>query len=59
MSVWPSARRAVSQTTPYDLRSPYSASKAASDHLVNAWHHTYGLPVVLTNAATITGPGGF
>ncbi|MFM7086248.1 MAG: dTDP-glucose 4,6-dehydratase, partial [Cyanobium sp.] len=35
-----------SETTPYDPRSPYSASKAASDHLVNAWHHTYGLPVV-------------
>ena len=36
-----------SESTPYDPRSPYSASKAASDHLVNAWHHTYGLPVVL------------
>jgi dTDP-glucose 4,6-dehydratase len=40
-----------SETTPYDPRSPYSASKAASDHLVNAWHHTYGLPVVLTNCS--------
>ena len=38
-----------SEDTPYDPRSPYSASKAASDHLVRAWHHTYGLPVVLTN----------
>jgi dTDP-glucose 4,6-dehydratase len=40
-----------SETTPYDPRSPYSASKAASDHLVSAWHHTYGLPVVLTNCS--------
>ena len=36
-------------TTPYDPRSPYSASKAASDHLVRAWHHTYGLPTFVTN----------
>ncbi|MDA7434750.1 dTDP-glucose 4,6-dehydratase [Synechococcus sp. AH-601-J22] len=40
-----------SETTPYDPRSPYSASKAASDHLVRAWHHTYELPVVLTNCS--------
>ena len=40
-----------SETTPYDPRSPYSASKAASDHLVNAWHHTFGLPVVPTNCS--------
>ncbi len=40
-----------SESTPYDPRSPYSASKAASDHLVSAWHHTYGLPVVLTNCS--------
>ena len=39
------------EETPYDPRSPYSASKAASDHLVNAWHETYGLPVVLTNCS--------
>jgi len=45
-----------SETTPYDPRSPYSASKAASDHLVNAWHHTYGLPVVLTNCSNNYGP---
>ena len=38
-----------SETTPYDPRSPYSASKAAADHLVRAWGHTYGLPVLLTN----------
>ena len=40
-----------SEITPYDPRSPYSASKAASDHLVRAWHHTYGMPVVLTNCS--------
>lgn len=39
------------EETPYDPRSPYSASKAASDHLVRAWHETYGLPVVLTNCS--------
>ena len=39
------------EKTPYDPRSPYSASKAASDHLVMAWHHTYGLPVVITNCS--------
>ena len=39
------------ERTPYDPRSPYSASKAASDHLVRAWHHTYGLPVLLTNCS--------
>lgn len=37
------------ETTPYDPRSPYSASKASSDHLVRAWHHTYGLPTFVTN----------
>ena len=45
-----------SETTPYDPRSPYSASKAASDHLVRAWYHTYGLPVVLTNCSNNYGP---
>lgn len=48
-----------SETTPYDPRSPYSASKAASDHLVLAWHHTYGLPVVLTNCSNNYGPWQF
>ena len=48
-----------SETTPYDPRSPYSASKASSDHLVNAWHHTYGLPVVLTNCSNNYGPWQF
>lgn len=40
-----------SETTPYAPNSPYSASKAASDHLVRAWHHTYGLPVLTTNCS--------
>ncbi|PZX42014.1 dTDP-glucose 4,6-dehydratase [Roseinatronobacter thiooxidans] len=47
------------ETTPYDPRSPYSASKAASDHLVQAWHHTYGLPVVMTNCSNNYGPFHF
>ena len=48
-----------SETTAYDPRSPYSASKAASDHLVSAWHHTYGLPVVCTNCSNNYGPWQF
>ena len=47
------------ETTAYDPRSPYSASKAASDHLVSAWHHTYGLPVVMTNCSNNYGPFHF
>ena len=47
------------EDTPYDPRSPYSATKAASDHLVMAWHHTYGLPVVLTNCSNNFGPWQF
>lgn len=47
------------EQTPYDPRSPYSASKAASDHLVRAWHETYGLPVVLTNCSNNYGPYHF
>ncbi|WP_370030243.1 dTDP-glucose 4,6-dehydratase [Qipengyuania mesophila] len=47
------------EDTPYDPRSPYSASKAASDHLVNAWHETFGLPVVLTNCSNNYGPFHF
>jgi dTDP-glucose 4,6-dehydratase len=47
------------ETTPYDPRSPYSASKAASDHLVRAWHETYGLPVVLSNCSNNYGPFHF
>jgi dTDP-glucose 4,6-dehydratase len=56
-SLGPTGR--FSETTPYDPRSPYSASKAASDHLVSAWHHTYGLPVVLTNCSNNYGPWQF
>lgn len=47
------------ETTPYQPNSPYSASKAASDHLVRAWHHTYGLPVVTTNCSNNYGPYQF
>ena len=47
------------QTTRYDPNSPYSASKAASDHLAMAWHRTYGLPVVLTNCSNNYGPYHF
>ncbi|SIO59801.1 dTDP-glucose 4,6-dehydratase [Rhodovulum sp. ES.010] len=47
------------ETTPYAPNSPYSASKAASDHLVRAWHETYGLPVVLTNCSNNYGPYHF
>ena len=47
------------ESSPYDPRSPYSASKAASDHLVRAWHETYGLPVVLTNCSNNYGPFHF
>jgi dTDP-glucose 4,6-dehydratase len=47
------------ENTPYDPRSPYSASKAASDHLVRAWGETYGLPVVLTNCSNNYGPYHF
>lgn len=48
-----------SETTPYTPNSPYSASKAASDHLVRAWHHTYGLPVLTTNCSNNYGPYQF
>jgi dTDP-glucose 4,6-dehydratase len=47
------------ETTPYSPNSPYSASKAASDHFVRAWHHTYGLPVVITNCSNNYGPFQF
>ncbi|MEI7900879.1 MAG: dTDP-glucose 4,6-dehydratase [bacterium] len=47
------------ECTPYAPRSPYSASKAASDHLVMAWHHTYGLPVLITNCSNNYGPFHF
>jgi dTDP-glucose 4,6-dehydratase len=47
------------EDTAYDPRSPYSASKAASDHLVRSWHHTYGLPVLVTNCSNNYGPYHF
>ncbi len=47
------------EETPYDPRSPYSASKAGSDHLVSAWCHTYGLPVLITNCSNNYGPYHF
>lgn len=47
------------ETTPYDPRSPYSASKASSDHFVRAYHHTYGLPVVISNCSNNYGPNQF
>lgn len=47
------------ETTPYAPSSPYSASKASSDHLVRAWHRTYGLPVLLTNCSNNYGPYHF
>lgn len=48
-----------SEISAYDPRSPYSASKAASDHLVRSWHHTYGLPVLVTNCSNNYGPYHF
>ncbi len=47
------------ETTAYDPRSPYAASKAASDHLTRAWHHTYGLPVIVSNTTNNYGPWQF
>jgi len=47
------------ETTAYDPRSPYSASKAASDHFVRAYHHTYGLPVVISNCSNNYGPNQY
>lgn len=47
------------ESTSYDPRSPYSASKASSDHLVRAWHHTYGLPTLITNCSNNYGPYHF
>jgi dTDP-glucose 4,6-dehydratase len=50
---------AFSETTPYAPNSPYSASKAGSDHLVRAYHHTYGLPTLTTNCSNNYGPYQF
>jgi dTDP-glucose 4,6-dehydratase len=56
-SLGPTGR--FSEATPYAPNSPYSASKAASDHLVRAWHHTYGLPTLATNCSNNYGPYHF
>lgn len=48
-----------SEATPYAPRSPYSASKASADHLVRAWHHTFGMPVLITNCSNNYGPFHF
>jgi dTDP-glucose 4,6-dehydratase len=48
-----------SETTPYDPSSPYSATKAASDHIAKAWHRTYGLPVIVSNCSNNYGPYQF
>ena len=53
-SLGPTGR--FSETTPYAPNSPYSASKASADHLVRAWHHTYGLPVLISNCTNNYGP---
>jgi dTDP-glucose 4,6-dehydratase len=53
------ATGSFSESTPYDPRSPYSASKAGSDHLVRAYYHTYGLPVTITNCSNNYGPYQF
>jgi dTDP-glucose 4,6-dehydratase len=50
---------AFTETHPYEPNSPYAASKAASDHMVRAWHHTYGLPVLTTNCSNNYGPYHF
>jgi dTDP-glucose 4,6-dehydratase len=48
-----------SENSPYQPNSPYSASKASSDHLIRAWHHTYGLPTIITNCSNNYGPNQF
>jgi len=53
------AKGLFSETTPYSPNSPYSASKASSDHLVRAWHETYGLPTIITNSSNNYGPYQF
>jgi dTDP-glucose 4,6-dehydratase len=58
-SLSPNGNEQFTEETPYDPRSPYSASKAASDHLVRAWHETYGLPVVVSNCSNNYGPYHF
>jgi dTDP-glucose 4,6-dehydratase len=54
--VYGAAEEAIHEGTPYAPTSPYAATKAASDHLVHAWHHSYGLPVLTTHCSTNYGP---
>lgn len=58
-SLPPNPEAKFTESTPYDPRSPYSASKASSDHLVRAWAATYGLPVIVTNCSNNYGPYHF
>jgi len=53
------AKGSFNEKTPYDPRSPYSATKASSDHLVRAWFHTFGLPILITNCSNNFGPWQF
>src|SRR5690606_28412075 len=55
----PTRRSSDLEETPYDPSSPYSASKAGSDHLASAWHRTYGLPVIIANCSNNYGPYQF
>ena len=59
MVPWPRVNQPFNETHRYEPNSPYSASKAASDHLVRAYHHTYGLPVLTTNCSNNYGPYQF
>ena len=59
MAPWPRANQLSAKPRRYEPNSPYSASKAASDHLVRAYHHTYGLPVLTTNCSNNYGPYHF
>ena len=58
-SFWFSEKKDYFRKNTYDPRSPYSASKAASDHLANAWFHTYNFPVIKTNCSNNFGPYQF
>ena len=53
------AKGFFNESTPYNPKSPYSASKASSDHLVQAWFHTYGLPILISNCSNNYGPWQF
>ena len=55
MVVW-EKKASFLETNPYEPRSPYSASKAAADHFVRAYYHTYGLPIILSNCSNNYGP---